>query len=111
LAGGCCDNCHFCFSGKENLCAQTLFTGYQINGGYAEYCVADSRFIFSLPLEYSDVHAAPLLCGGMIGYRALSMTDHAKTLGFYGFGSSGHILIQIAHYQNEMFMSLPGQAI
>lgn len=98
---GCCETCSFCLKGRENLCAQGCFTGYQRNGGFAEYCTADPRFCFSIPNTYSDVHAAPLLCAGLIGYRALRFAGDAKTIGFYGFGSSAHILTQIACYQKR----------
>ena len=96
--GRSCGVCGFCKSDQENLCDTPLFTGYQINGGFADYCVADADFIFPLPGKLSDVETAPLLCGGMIGYRALSFCKDAKRIGFYGFGSSAHILIQIARY-------------
>lgn len=99
--GKSCGECPFCLSGQENLCDNPLFTGYQINGGFAEYCVADADFIFSLDENLSDVEVAPLLCGGMIGYRAFSFCEHAQRIGFFGFGSSAHILIQIAHYENK----------
>lgn len=99
--GKTCGTCSFCTSGQENLCNKALFTGYDLDGGYAEYCVADADFVFPLPEEFSDDHAAPLLCGGMIGYRALSFTDSAQRIGFYGFGSSAHLLIQIALYQGK----------
>lgn len=97
--GGSCGHCEYCRHGKENLCSQALYTGYQINGGFAEYCVADYRFIFRLPKHYSNIHVAPLLCAGLIGYRALSMTEGAKKIGFYGFGASAHLLIQIVNHQ------------
>lgn len=97
--GGSCGQCDYCRHGQENLCSQALYTGYQINGGYAEYCVADYRFIFRLPKHYSNIHVAPLLCAGLIGYRALSMVDGAKKIGFYGFGASAHLLIQIVKHQ------------
>ena len=99
--GGSCEKCSFCTSGKENLCDKALYTGYQTNGGYAEYAVADARFCFPIPERYSATEAAPLLCAGMIGYRALRFTEDAKRIGFYGFGSSAHILIQIARYQKK----------
>lgn len=99
--GGSCKICHFCLSGRENLCDKALFTGYQIDGGFAEYCVADPQFCFSIPEEYPDYQAAPLFCAGVIGYRALLKTNHAEHLGIYGFGSAAHILIQIARYQNR----------
>ncbi|PJD96692.1 MAG: alcohol dehydrogenase [Parachlamydia sp.] len=99
--GGCCDVCDYCLAGNENLCDHAVFTGYQIQGGFAEYCVAAADFCFPIPSEYSPLEAAPLLCGGLIGYRALRMTGDAKRLGFYGFGSSAHLLIQVAHYQGR----------
>lgn len=100
--GGSCGNCEYCQVGKENLCNQSIFTGYQIDGGFAEYCVADAAFIFSLPTSFTDLQVAPLLCAGLIGFRALrmlGMLGSAKRIGFYGFGTSAHILIQIVRYQ------------
>jgi alcohol dehydrogenase, propanol-preferring len=99
--GKSCGTCQFCLSMQENLCDYPTFTGYQINGGYAEYCVADVDFVFPLPNFLSDIEIAPLLCGGMIGYRAFSFCTTAQSIGFYGFGSSANILIQIARYQNK----------
>ena len=94
--GWTCGVCAYCKSGRENLCDRALFTGYTIDGGYAEYAVADERFCFPLPASYSAEEAAPLLCAGLIGYRAYRMCGDAKRIGFYGFGSSAHILAQIA---------------
>ncbi|HVT03155.1 MAG TPA: zinc-dependent alcohol dehydrogenase family protein [Thermoanaerobaculia bacterium] len=94
--GWTCGVCRYCTSGRENLCAQARFTGYEIPGGYAEYTVADERFCLPLPDSYSDIDAAPLLCGGLIGFRAWQMAGEAQTIGFYGFGSAAHILLQIA---------------
>ena len=88
--------CVYCRDNRENLCDNARFTGYTIDGGYTEYTVADERYIFSLPDAYSDEEAAPLLCAGLIGYRAYRMCGDAKRIGFYGFGSSARILIQIA---------------
>jgi alcohol dehydrogenase, propanol-preferring len=88
--------CAYCRSGRENLCDRARFTGYTIDGGYAEYAVADERFCFPLPTAYSAEEAAPLLCAGLIGYRAYRMCGDARRIGFYGFGSSAHILAQIA---------------
>src|SRR5262249_20366074 len=88
--------CEYCTSGRENLCARARFTGYTIDGGYAEYCVADSRYCFPIPDSYSAEEAAPLLCAGLIGFRALRMAGDANRIGFYGFGSSAQILAQIA---------------
>lgn len=99
--GESCSRCAFCRTQRENLCTDALFTGYQKNGGYAEFCVADERFCFPLPSRYSDVQAAPLLCAGVVGYRALRFTKDAKRLGFYGFGSSAHLLIQVARAQER----------
>ncbi len=99
--GGSCGHCFYCLNDQENLCDEAKYTGYQLNGGLAEYCVANSRFCFKIPESYSDLQAAPLLCAGLIGYRALSKTADAKRLGFYGFGSSAHILTQLAVYQNK----------
>jgi alcohol dehydrogenase, propanol-preferring len=93
--GGSCQRCEYCLSGKENLCDQALYTGYQIDGGYAEYCVADASFVLPVAKHFPDLDATPLLCAGLIGYRALRLAGKAKTIGFYGFGSSAHILIQV----------------
>lgn len=94
--GGCCHLCEFCVSGKENLCDQAIYTGYLRDGGYAEYCTAHEDFILTLPHNYDDLQMAPILCAGLIGYRALRLAESKKTIGFYGFGSSAHILIQVA---------------
>ena len=93
--------CEYCTSGRENLCPNARFTGRDIDGGYAEYTVADERFCFPIPPSYSDEQATPLLCAGLIGYRALRMTGRARRLGFYGFGDSAHILAQIARWQGR----------
>ena len=90
--GWTCGVCRFCRSGRENLCDRARFTGYQIDGGFAELTAADQRFCFALPAGYTDVHAAPLLCAGLIGYRALRMAGSAKRLGIYGFGAAAHII-------------------
>ncbi|MFN6563606.1 MAG: zinc-dependent alcohol dehydrogenase family protein [Nostoc sp. ChiSLP01] len=97
----CGDRCPYCASGRENLCDYAEFTGYNIDGGYAEYTVADYRFCFPLDPSFLDLQAAPLLCAGLIGYRAYRMTSNAQKLGFYGFGSAAHILIQLARYQER----------
>lgn len=94
--GGCCHTCEFCVSGRENLCDQAVYTGYQRNGGFADYCTAHEDFVLSLPETYDDLHAAPLLCAGLIGYRAFRLAEPIKSLGLYGFGSSAHLLIQVA---------------
>src|SRR6266536_466456 len=93
--------CRYCRSGRENLCDHAQFTGYQLDGGYAEYAVADERFCFAIPDEYSDLQAAPLLCAGLIGYRSLRMTGDAERLGLYGFGASAHIVAQVARHQGK----------
>jgi propanol-preferring alcohol dehydrogenase len=99
--GGSCGHCSYCLSGRENLCEHALYTGYQIDGGFAERCVAGERFCFPIPEGYPDLQAAPLLCAGLIGYRSLRMTGDARKLGFYGFGAAAHILIQIARHQGR----------
>ena len=99
--GWTCGGCRYCLSDRENLCDEARFTGYHLDGGYAEFAVADSRYCFALPEGYGDAEAAPLLCAGMIGYRALSMAGDAKNLGIYGFGAAAHIVAQIARYQGR----------
>jgi propanol-preferring alcohol dehydrogenase len=94
-------DCRYCRSGRENLCDRARFTGYQLDGGYAEYVVADERFCFPLPESYSDVHAAPLLCAGLIGYRSLRLAGDAERLGLYGFGASAHLVAQVARHQGR----------
>jgi propanol-preferring alcohol dehydrogenase len=98
--GGCCHTCEFCLSGRENLCDKAIYTGYQRDGGYAEYCTAHEEFVLPLPKNYDALHLAPLLCAGLIGYRALRLAGPAKAIGFYGFGSSAHLLIQAARSLN-----------
>ncbi|HEY7004608.1 MAG TPA: zinc-dependent alcohol dehydrogenase family protein [Gaiellaceae bacterium] len=93
--------CRFCRSGRENLCDGALFTGYQIDGGFAEETVADERYCLELPETYADLDVAPLLCAGLIGYRALAMTGDAERLGLYGFGASAHIIAQVARWQGR----------
>ena len=96
--------CSYCRSGRENLCDNARFTGYTIDGGYAEFTVADSRFCFRLPDQYNDVDVAPLLCAGLIGYRSLRKTGDARRLGIYGFGNAAHLIAQVALYQGrELF--------
>jgi propanol-preferring alcohol dehydrogenase len=104
--------CNYCQAGRENLCDHPLFTGYQIDGGYASYTVADARYAFHLPDRYSDVEAAPLLCGGLIGYRALKLAGDGKRLGIYGFGAAAHIVAQVARHQGrEVYaFSRPGDS-
>ncbi len=99
--GYTCGVCRYCRSGRENLCDRARFTGYQIDGGYAEYTVADHRFCFRIPPGYPDLQAAPLLCAGLIGYRALTMAGDAERLGLYGFGASAHIITQVARSQGR----------
>jgi propanol-preferring alcohol dehydrogenase len=99
--GWTCDECKYCTTARENLCDRARFTGYHIDGGYAEYAVADERFCFPIPPGYPDLQAAPLLCAGLIGYRSLVMTGDAERLGFYGFGAAAHILVQVARYQGR----------
>ncbi len=110
--GWTCGECAFCASGRENLCGRARFTGYRLDGGYAEFAVADRRFCFPLPAGYSDAEAAPLLCAGLIGYRALTLAGEARRLGLYGFGAAAHILAQIARHQGrEVFaFTRPGDA-
>jgi propanol-preferring alcohol dehydrogenase len=93
--------CPYCRSGRENLCDNARFTGYQIAGGYAEFTVADERFCFRIPELYTDAEAAPLLCAGLIGYRSLRMTGDAERLGIYGFGAAAHLIAQVARYQGR----------
>ena len=99
--GWTCGHCAYCTSGRENLCDEARFTGYQLSGGYAEDVIADSRYCFSLPDCYSNTEAAPLLCAGLIGYRALVMAGNAQRLGIYGFGAAAHIVAQVARYQRR----------
>ena len=99
--GWTCGTCEWCRSGRENLCPNARFTGYQIDGGYAELTVADERYCFALPQDYSDEEAAPLLCAGLIGYRALKMAGEAQRLGIYGFGAAAHIIAQVARWQGR----------
>ena len=94
-------SCRYCLAGRENLCDAARFTGYQIDGGYAGYAVADHRFCFPIPEEYPDLQAAPLLCAGLIGYRSLRATGDAERLGLYGFGAAAHIIAQVARYQGR----------
>ena len=95
--GWTCGECRYCRSGRENLCDRARFTGYTVDGGYAEEAVADERYCFRVPGGYSDAEAAPLLCAGLIGYRALRAAGAAERLGLYGFGASAHIVAQLAH--------------
>ncbi|HSR02936.1 MAG TPA: zinc-dependent alcohol dehydrogenase family protein [Methylophilaceae bacterium] len=99
--GHTCGSCKYCNNGRENLCDQALFTGYTLNGGFAEYIVADQRYCFLIPDIYSDAEAAPLLCAGLIGYRALVAAENAQRLGIYGFGAAAHIITQVASAQKR----------
>lgn len=96
--GGSCGHCWYCEHDKENLCDEARYTGYQINGGFAEYTVADAAYCFPIPDQYEDVLAAPLLCAGLIGYRSYRLVADCDTIGFYGFGAAAHILIQVARH-------------
>jgi alcohol dehydrogenase, propanol-preferring len=93
--------CRYCRSGRENLCDRARFTGYDLGGGFAEAAVADSRYCFPLPAEYPSLHAAPLLCAGLIGYRALRLAGDAERLGLYGFGAAAHLIVQVARWQGR----------
>jgi propanol-preferring alcohol dehydrogenase len=99
--GYACGTCEYCLGERENLCRRARYTGYQIDGGYAEFTVADARFVFHLPDGYDDVHAAPLLCAGLIGYRAYRMAGDGTRLGLYGFGAAAHIIAQVAVQQGR----------
>ncbi len=99
--GWTCGECRYCRSGRENLCDRARFTGHNLDGGYAELAVADERFCFPLPADYPDEQVAPLLCAGLIGYRALRLMGGGERLGFYGFGASAHILCQVAVHQGR----------
>ncbi len=99
--GWTCGECRFCRRGAENLCESARFTGYTLDGGYAEHAVADARYCFRLPAAYDDVHAAPLLCAGLVGYRALRMAGEAQRVGLYGFGAAAHLLAQLCVQQGR----------
>ncbi len=99
--GWTCGECRYCTSGRENLCDRARFTGYDLDGGYAPYAVADHRFCFPIPEGYPDLQAAPLLCAGLIGYRALRMAGDAERLGLYGFGAAAHIIVQVARHEGR----------
>jgi alcohol dehydrogenase, propanol-preferring len=104
--GWTCGVCAYCRSGRENLCDLASFTGYDIDGGYAEFAVADARYCFRIDDSYSDVQAAPLLCAGLIGHRALTMAGDARRLGLYGFGSAAHIVTQVARHEGREVYAL-----
>lgn len=104
--GWTCGECAFCRRGQENLCPEARFTGYQIDGGYAEYAVADARYCFPIAGGYGDAEAAPLLCAGLIGYRALTMAGEGERLGIYGFGAAAHIVAQVARHQGRRLFAV-----
>ena len=110
--GWTCGVCAYCRSGRENLCDRAQFTGYHLDGGYAEYIIADSRYCFPIPELYNDQEAAPLLCAGLIGYRTLRMAGNADRIGIYGFGAAAHIVAQIARYEGRQVYAFvrPGDA-
>jgi alcohol dehydrogenase, propanol-preferring len=104
--GRTCGVCRYCKTGRENLCEAPRFTGYTLDGGYAELCAADERFCFPIPDGFSDLQAAPLLCAGLIGFRAYRMAGDAETLGFYGFGAAAHIVCQLAVWEGRRVFAL-----
>jgi alcohol dehydrogenase, propanol-preferring len=110
--GWTCGECRYCLSGRENLCDRARFTGYDLDGGFAERLVADERFCLPVPAEYADLEAAPLLCAGLIGYRALRLIGDAERIGFYGFGAAAHILCQVAAHEGRRVFAFtrPGDA-
>jgi propanol-preferring alcohol dehydrogenase len=103
--GWTCGRCAQCTSGHENLCARARFTGYQLDGGFAEYALADARFCFPLPAAFDDVAAAPLLCAGLIGHRSLRAAGDARSLGLYGFGAAAHIVAQVARHEQRRVLA------
>lgn len=111
--GHTCGRCRFCCSGRENLCDEARFTGYQIDGGFATHCVAEAAYCFPLPDIYDDMHAAPLLCAGLIGHRSLVAVGDGEALGLYGFGAAAHIVAQIARHQGRRVFAFtrPGDAV
>ncbi len=111
--GWTCGECEFCRRGEENLCPNARFTGYQIDGGFATAAIADARYAFALPQNYSDEEAAPLLCAGLIGYRALKLAGAGKRLGLYGFGAAAHIAVQVANARGQEVYAFvkPGDAV
>lgn len=111
--GWTCGECAYCRSDRENLCTRALFTGYTLDGGYAEYTVADERFCFPIPSIYDDAEAAPLLCAGLIGYRCLRKTGDAERIGLYGFGAAAHLLIQVARSEGRKVFAFtrPGDRV
>ncbi|HEY0682246.1 MAG TPA: zinc-dependent alcohol dehydrogenase family protein [Steroidobacter sp.] len=111
--GYTCGTCQFCVSGQENLCDRAAFTGYQLDGGYAEHAVANARYCFELPTALDDAHAAPLLCAGLIGYRSWRMAEHARHLGIYGFGAAAHLVAQVASHKGQSVYAFtrPGDVV
>lgn len=109
---GSCGACRYCVGGRENLCERAAFTGYDRHGGFAEYTLADERYCFALPDAYDDTHAAPLMCAGLIGYRAYAMTGQAERIGLYGFGAAAHLVAQLARRQGRAVYAFtrPGDA-
>ncbi len=99
--GYTCGQCKYCYKGFENLCENAKFTGYTLNGGYAELCVANKDYIFKIPQNYKPHEAAPLLCAGLIGFRSYNMVREAKSIGLYGFGAAAHIICQVANYEGK----------
>ena len=110
--GWTCGKCRYCLSGRENLCVRARFTGYQLDGGFADYTLADERYCFAVPAGYADAQAAPLLCAGLIGYRSLVMAGDGERVGLYGFGASAHIVAQVARWQGRRVFAFtrPGDA-
>jgi len=110
--GWTCGDCVYCRAGQENLCETARFTGYTLDGGYGEYCVADALYCFAIHGDYSDAEVAPLLCAGLIGYRSLRMAGDGKSLGLYGFGAAAHIVAQVARWQGRELYAFvrPGDA-
>jgi propanol-preferring alcohol dehydrogenase len=110
--GWTCGRCNYCTSGRENLCRTARFTGYHLDGGYADACIADARYVLRLPAGYTAIEAAPLLCAALIGYRAFRLAGDAKRLGLYGFGAAGHLVAQLArHLDREIYaFTRPGDA-
>jgi propanol-preferring alcohol dehydrogenase len=111
--GGSCGTCDYCMSGRENLCDRAEFTGCTLDGGYAEYAVADAHFCLAIPARYTDAEAAPLLCAGLIGYRAFRAAGDARVLGLYGFGAAAHLIAQVAVAQGRRVVAFtrPGDAM
>ena len=103
--GGSCGHCWFCEHDRENLCDEARYTGYQVNGGFAEYTVADARYCFPIPQGYSDLQAAPLLCAGLIGYRSYRLVEDCESIALYGFGAAAHLMIQVARHRGQRIVA------